>query len=126
MSEEIESIPVAPYFIKGTVTPKPSKFKTLVIEWNGEKQEVEIDKDGHYLFNFANFDSWDGTVKELNFQIGIKKELEPRRAKVEKVKNKTKNCETCRFGNNISYNIQYKCIPCKRGEYIRDNWKKKE
>lgn len=40
------------------------------------------------------------------------------------MKSKTKNCETCYYWNS-GLNNNYKCIPCKRGKYIHDNWKKK-
>lgn len=34
-----------------------------------------------------------------------------------------KQCSNCRFGNRPApYNANYKCIPCKRGKYVRDNW----
>ncbi len=37
---------------------------------------------------------------------------------------KTKHCGNCRYGKNSPYNTNYRCIPCKRGKWIRDNWKK--
>ena len=36
---------------------------------------------------------------------------------------KQKHCANCKY-NKLSYNTNYKCIPCKRGKYVRDNWRK--
>jgi len=36
-----------------------------------------------------------------------------------------KHCLNCRYFNS-PYNTNYKCVPCKRGKYIKDNWKGKK
>ena len=36
---------------------------------------------------------------------------------------KLKNCGTCKIKDWV--NKRFWCVPCKRGEYVKDNWLKK-
>ena len=75
--DERGSPPVMPYIISGNITTKAPKFRTLIVKWNGDTQEVEIDKEGNYLINMANFTEWDkDNIFEPHFTLELKEETQ--------------------------------------------------